>query len=236
MWKAVGVLCLSILAQSIPLAASAQAVYGSIVGTVVDSSGAGVPNAKVTITDLNRSVSFATDTNESGFFTQRSLIAGRYQVRIEATGFSTYLQEVRVSVDQETTVDVKLQVGQLSETVEVTGGAPGHQKLDGLVRCGRRGLAPQHQIRRLRPGECVWAARLTVGVRNLAPCVIRTLDRLAGRRAGETQLDHGLVAGHFAPFGVGVNTIALSNASASIGIRLRTICSAWVRGSPLNSK
>jgi hypothetical protein len=124
MRKAVGVLCLSILTQSIPLAASAQAVYGSIVGTVVDSSGAGVPNAKVTITDLNRSVSFATDTNESGFFTQRSLIAGRYQVRIEATGFSTYLQEVRVSVDQETTVDVKLQVGQLSETVEVTGGAP----------------------------------------------------------------------------------------------------------------
>ena len=124
MRKAVGVLCLSILALSIPPAARAQAVYGSIVGTVVDSSGAGVPNAKVTITDLNRSVSFTTTTNESGFFTQRSLIGGRYQVRIEATGFSAYVQEVSVSVDQETTVDIKLQVGQLSETVEVTGGAP----------------------------------------------------------------------------------------------------------------
>ena len=124
MRKAVSALCLSILALSIPLAARAQAVYGSIVGTVVDSSGAGVPNAKVTITDLNRSVSFTTTTNESGFFTQRSLIGGRYQVRIEATGFSAYVQEVSVSVDQETTVDIKLQVGQLSETVEVTGGAP----------------------------------------------------------------------------------------------------------------
>ena len=81
MRKAVGALCLSILALSIPLAVRAQAVYGSIVGTVLDSSGAGVPNAKVTITDLNRSVSFTATTNDSGFFTQRSLIGGRYQVR-----------------------------------------------------------------------------------------------------------------------------------------------------------
>jgi len=124
MRKAISALCLFILALSVPLAARAQAVYGSIVGTVVDSSGAGVPGAKVTITDLNRSVSFTTTSNESGFFTQRSLIAGRYQVRIEATGFSASVQEVGVSVDQETTVDIKMQVGQLSETVEVTGGAP----------------------------------------------------------------------------------------------------------------
>ena len=124
MKKAISALCLFILALSVPLAARAQAVYGSIVGTVVDSSGAGVPGAKVTITDLNRSVSFTTTSNESGFFTQRSLIAGRYQVRIEATGFSASVQEVGVSVDQETTVDIKMQVGQLSETVEVTGGAP----------------------------------------------------------------------------------------------------------------
>ena len=124
MRKTLFVLCLSILALSLSLGARAQAVYGSVVGTVVDSSGAGVPGAKVTITDLSRAVSFTTTTNESGFFTQRSLIAGRYQVRIEAEGFSAYLQELTVSVDQETTVDVKLQVGQLSETVEVTGGAP----------------------------------------------------------------------------------------------------------------
>ena len=83
-----------------------------------------MPNAKVTITDLNRSVSFTTTTNESGFFTQRFLIVGRYQVRVEAAGFNAYVQEVSVSVDQETTVDIKLQVGQVSETVEVTGGAP----------------------------------------------------------------------------------------------------------------
>ena len=124
MRKAVGWVSLTILTLSLPLSASAQAVYGTIVGTVMDSSAAGVPKAKVTITDLNRSVNFTTTTNESGFFTQRFLIVGRYQVRVEAAGFNAYVQEVSVSVDQETTVDVKLQVGQVSETVEVTGGAP----------------------------------------------------------------------------------------------------------------
>jgi Carboxypeptidase regulatory-like domain len=124
MRKVVGLVCVSLLTFSLPTGATAQAVYGSIVGTVVDSSSAGVLNAKVTITDLDRSVSFTTTTNESGFFTQRFLIVGRYQVRVEADGFSASVRDVNVSVDQETTVDVKLQVGQVSETVEVTGGAP----------------------------------------------------------------------------------------------------------------
>ena len=86
MRKAIFVLCLSILALSISPAARAQAVYGSVVGTVVDSSGAGVPNAKVTITDLNRSVSFTATTNESGFFTQRSLIGGRTRYKSKRPG------------------------------------------------------------------------------------------------------------------------------------------------------
>jgi hypothetical protein len=57
---------------------------------------------------LSRAVTFTATTNESGFFTQRSLIVGRYQVRVEAAGFSAYVQEVNASVDQETTVDVRL--------------------------------------------------------------------------------------------------------------------------------
>src|SRR5262249_1208947 len=124
MRKAVGWVCFSLLSFSLPLSGSSQAVYGSIVGAVLDPSGSGVPKATVTITDLNRSVSFTTTTNESGFFTQRSLIVGKYQVRVEASGFNAHVQEVSVSVDQETTLDIKLQLGQVSEAVEVTGGAP----------------------------------------------------------------------------------------------------------------
>ena len=123
MQKAVALVCVSLLALLSAGVASGQAVYGNIVGTVVDESGAGLPNAKVTITDVSRAASFTTTTSESGFFTQRFLIAGRYQVRVEVEGFRAHVQDVSVSVDQETSLNVNLQVGQVSETVEVSGGA-----------------------------------------------------------------------------------------------------------------
>ncbi|MDQ3211401.1 MAG: carboxypeptidase-like regulatory domain-containing protein, partial [Acidobacteriota bacterium] len=124
MQKAVALVCVSLLALLSAGVASGQAVYGNIVGTVVDESGAGLPNAKVTITDVSRAASFATTTSESGFFTQRFLIAGRYQVRVEVEGFRAHVQDVSVSVDQETSLNVNLQVGQVSETVEVSAGTP----------------------------------------------------------------------------------------------------------------
>lgn len=103
------------------LAARAQAVYGSIVGTVSDSTGAVVSGARVTITDLGRDVTNETTTNESGLFTQRFLIVGRYRVRVEAPGFKTFVQDnVGVSVDTETRVDIQLQVGDVTQTMEVT--------------------------------------------------------------------------------------------------------------------
>src|SRR5258708_23978050 len=63
-------------------AAHAQAVYGSIGGTVVDSSGSTVANAKVTVTDLDRKVVYMTQTDSSGRYDERHLIAGHYQVKI----------------------------------------------------------------------------------------------------------------------------------------------------------
>ena len=122
--KVVALICLSLFTLVTPAGVVGQAVYGNIVGTVVDESGAGLPNAKVLITDMSRAVSFPTSTNESGFFTQRFLIVGRYQVRVEAEGFRAYVQDVSVSVDQETSLNVKLQIGELSETVEVSAGTP----------------------------------------------------------------------------------------------------------------
>src|SRR5262249_59212505 len=75
-----------------------QAVYGNIVGAVMDPSGAAVPKARVTITDTQRSVSFTTTTNDDGHFTQRFLITGTYQVRGEASGFKAAVQTAIDSV------------------------------------------------------------------------------------------------------------------------------------------
>src|SRR6516162_3490919 len=98
-----------------------QAVFGSIVGTVTDSTGAIVPGAKITITDVGKGVNFETTSNESGNYTQGHLIVGVYRVRVEAQGFQAYVQEnVQVNVDANTNVDAVLQLGAVSQTVEVT--------------------------------------------------------------------------------------------------------------------
>src|SRR5437588_8682209 len=55
-----------------------QAVFGSIIGTVTDSSGAAVPNAKVTITNVDKGVIVTTTTHESGNYEQQHLIVGTY--------------------------------------------------------------------------------------------------------------------------------------------------------------
>src|SRR5260370_27731922 len=101
-----------LLSLSVPRL-TAKAVYGRIVGTITDSSGAAVPNAKVTINDTGRDVTVSTVANESGNFTQRYLIVGRYRLRVEAPGFKTFIQDtVNVSVDSEARSAVRLKVGE----------------------------------------------------------------------------------------------------------------------------
>src|SRR3954447_21312009 len=108
-----------------PVAAFGQAVYGSISGNVVDASGAAVPNAKVTITDIGKGVTYNAVTNESGNYSQGHLIAGTYEVRVEAPGFSAYLQKnVQVEVDKVMQVSAQLAVGAVGETVSVNAEAP----------------------------------------------------------------------------------------------------------------
>lgn len=104
--------------------ASAQAVYGSIGGNVVDSSGSAVANAKITITDTARQVAFTTQTDVSGRYDERHLIVGQYQVKIEAQGFNSVVAQVDVSVDSLTTFDATLKPGTVSETVTVVDEVP----------------------------------------------------------------------------------------------------------------
>ncbi|MDQ3348320.1 MAG: carboxypeptidase-like regulatory domain-containing protein, partial [Acidobacteriota bacterium] len=105
--------------------AAAQAVSGSISGVVKDASGATVPGATVTITSLERKTVDTVVSNESGFYLKDRLLPGTYEVRAELAGFKTaVLPRVTVSVDTQTPVDFALELGQISEQVEVTGGSP----------------------------------------------------------------------------------------------------------------
>src|ERR1700678_130776 len=73
---------------SCPHFVSAQAVYGSILGTVTDSTGAVVPNATVTVTNLAKGISAGVQSDASGEYRVQHLIPDTYNVTAEATGFS----------------------------------------------------------------------------------------------------------------------------------------------------
>ncbi len=65
----------------------AQAVYGSVSGTVTDAQGAVVPDANVTITSIDRNTSDTVQTNDSGLYVKDRLLPGTYKVTIEKTGY-----------------------------------------------------------------------------------------------------------------------------------------------------
>jgi outer membrane receptor protein involved in Fe transport len=105
-----------------------QIVYGNIIGTVTDASGAAIPGAKVTVTNVGTGVSVSTTTNESGNFTQTHLAAATYTVKVEAQGFQTFIhQNVVVTADSSEQVNAQLQLGQVTQQVEVTAAPPSLQ-------------------------------------------------------------------------------------------------------------
>src|SRR5581483_7038977 len=67
-----------------------QAVYGNIIGTVNDPSGAAVRNATVTITDVDRGNTYTADAHESGNCEHTHLLAVRYKVKVSAAGVSAF--------------------------------------------------------------------------------------------------------------------------------------------------
>ena len=104
--------------------AQAQVLYGSIVGTVQDSSGGVIPGATVTITNRGTSQSLTTTTNETGSYTFSNVLAGIYDLSVEADGFSGYTEEgIEVTVNRVRRNDVSLSLGSVTETITVAASA-----------------------------------------------------------------------------------------------------------------
>jgi hypothetical protein len=105
--------------------AHAQEVTATIVGTIIDPSGAPIKGATVTATDANRGTAWAAKTNDSGSYSLQRLPVGSYSVKVAATGFDTAVHPAfTLQINQTARVDITMKVGQVSESVEVTGEAP----------------------------------------------------------------------------------------------------------------
>jgi hypothetical protein len=119
------VFALVILVLAFPAVAPAQKDAGSIVGTVKDPSGALVSHATVTVTDVERGSNFTATTNDAGEYVAGPLRVGHYTVTVEHAGFKKAVSEtVNLDVQQRIAVNVTLQVGQITEAIQVSGAAP----------------------------------------------------------------------------------------------------------------
>jgi hypothetical protein len=98
-----------------------QTNFGRISGSVKDSNGAAIPNANVTITNLATNLVRTATTDDEGFYTATNLPVGSYSVAAERAGFKHATQSgIAVTADARLTVDVTLEPGQVTETVQIS--------------------------------------------------------------------------------------------------------------------
>ena len=98
----------------------AQSTFGTVLGTVKDSSGAAVPSAKVTLTNTDENTAHETKTSNSGNYQFENQLPSHYSVRVVANGFETFTATNLLLVSRQTLrVDADLQVGQMSQVVSV---------------------------------------------------------------------------------------------------------------------
>lgn len=159
--------CCLLLTIGAPFAV-AQTTNASITGIITDSSGGAIPGVTVTVTNKATAVSRSLTTNEAGAYTAAPLIPGTYEVRAASAGFKTKLQpDVVLQTGAVLKIDFTLDVGAVSESVEVTGAAPILQTQEASVA----GVVTTSQLERI-PVNGRNFTRLIVmmpGVSDIAP-------------------------------------------------------------------
>ncbi len=123
------------LAFALAPAASAQLVQGSVTGNVTDSTQAAIPGAAVTLSNEGTGVTRSLEANEFGSFTFQSIDPGLYTLEVKTEGFQAHRQTgVTVAANSVARVDVALEIGQVTETIEVQAAAATLQTESAVVR------------------------------------------------------------------------------------------------------
>src|SRR5580700_6007966 len=118
-------LSLTFLVLGLSLSTFSQSTYGSIAGSVTDTSGAIVTDANVTLTNLGTAEKRTQSSGSSGLFTFVNLFPGQYRIDVEKQGFKHFIRTpITVEVQQDTHIDAGLQVGEVNQIVEVTSETP----------------------------------------------------------------------------------------------------------------
>ena len=114
--------CLIVFAQ---VSLFAQRDFGTLTGTVTDTSGAVVAGAKLLITEQATGVKDMVEADSTGTYVRPLLKPGTYTIEVEATGFRKAIQrDILLNGGDRVGVNIQLTVGELSQSVEITAAAP----------------------------------------------------------------------------------------------------------------
>ncbi len=115
----------AIVAVLLPFVAQSQTTFGSVSGLVSDATGAPVPAVPVTLTNLTTGEKRVTATDEAGLYQFVNLIPGSYKIDVEKPGFRHFTrQTATVEVQQAVRIDIGMEVGEVSQLVNVTSETP----------------------------------------------------------------------------------------------------------------
>jgi hypothetical protein len=169
-WMCVFLLGLSALSC---VQVKAQTLYGSVVGTITDNTGAAVPGANVVITETQTNDSRTVTSDNGGVYTVSTVPPGNYQVNITKDGFQGFKTTgIEVTPNNVVRVDAQLSIGAVSQTVEVQSGVAAQLQTD---------TADVHSEISSKALETVpQATRSYQGILNLVPGVVPPGGQLSG--------------------------------------------------------
>ena len=214
------ILALMLVASS----AMGQVVTATLYGTVLDPQGAIVASATVTALNVGRGTSLSRQSNELGEASFPSLPVGEYAITIEAKGFKTLKRSgITLSAGQDLRMSFTLEVGQIAETIEVTGEAP----LVNTSNAEQRSNLESARVQELPISRRDWTNLLSlatgvqvsggaVRLNGLAPSSFRlTVDGTDATQ--DSELPSFAMSGNF-NFIKGVSTEAISEVNVAKGI------------------
>jgi hypothetical protein len=118
-------LACAVVVTTITRSVGAQEVTAAVVGRVVDQNDAPIANARISATDEARGTAWTTESNSDGVFNLPRLPVGVYEIKVEASGFKVWVHtKFQLVLNQTARVDVKMEVGEITQTTEITAAAP----------------------------------------------------------------------------------------------------------------
>jgi Carboxypeptidase regulatory-like domain/TonB-dependent Receptor Plug Domain/TonB dependent receptor len=197
----------------------AQVSGATLAGTVTDTSGAAVPNAKVSIKNAATGVVRDVTTDSAGFYSAPNLLPGIYDITVAAPGFSTYRETgLTLTVGASRALSISLQVGQVTEHVDVTGTAPDVQLASSTMSAEVDSTTVRElplngrdwtQLATLQPG--VTAVRVEQGFSNRGNTGYGTLLTVSGHQPYEN---------NYRINGISINDYSNGSPGSTLGVNL----------------